>query len=119
MAIVVVVVVAEPPVALASTGATITDSTGKTYIDAAGGAIVVNVGHGRASIGDAMADQVRRLAYPHGSAFTTGALGTFAGAVWRVRAHAAKTPAPKTKNARDAQVPHKSANPTHVKISKP
>jgi len=75
---------AEPPVAVESTGATITDSTGKTYIDAAGGAIVVNVGHGRASIADAMADQVRRLAYAHGSAFTSGPLETYAAAVGEV-----------------------------------
>ena len=69
---------AQPPVAVESSGATITDATGKTYIDAAGGAIVVNVGHGRASIADAMADQVRRLAYAHGSAFTTEPLETYA-----------------------------------------
>ena len=65
---------AEPPVAVESSGATIRDSEGRTYIDAAGGAIVVNVGHGRSSIADALADQVRRLAYAHGSAFTTEAL---------------------------------------------
>jgi hypothetical protein len=57
---------AEPPVAVESSGATITDSTGKTYIDAAGGAIVVNVGHGRASIADAMADQVGDWPMPTG-----------------------------------------------------
>ena len=76
--------VAEPPVAVESSGATITDSQGKTYIDAAGGAIVVNVGHGRASIADAMADQVRRLAYAHGSAFTTEPLEAYAAAVGEV-----------------------------------
>ena len=43
---------AEPPVAVESSGATITDAAGRAYIDAAGGAIVVNVGHGRASIAD-------------------------------------------------------------------
>jgi adenosylmethionine-8-amino-7-oxononanoate aminotransferase len=69
---------AEPPVAVESSGATIRDSEGRTYIDAAGGAIVVNVGHGRASIADVMAEQVRRLAYAHGSAFTTEALETYA-----------------------------------------
>ena len=63
--------VSDPPVAVESRGATISDSEGKTYIDAAGGAIVVNVGHGRASIADVISDQVRRLAYAHGSAFTS------------------------------------------------
>ncbi len=72
---------ADPPVAVASSGSTIEDSEGRTYIDAAGGAIVVNVGHGRASIADTMADQVRRLAYAHGSAFTSEPLESYATAV--------------------------------------
>jgi adenosylmethionine-8-amino-7-oxononanoate aminotransferase len=74
----------DPPVAVASNGSTIEDADGRTYIDAAGGAIVVNVGHGRSSIADVMADQVRRLAYAHGSAFTTEALETYAAAVAEV-----------------------------------
>ena len=72
---------ADPPVAVSSRGSTIEDADGRTYIDAAGGAIVVNVGHGRASIADVMAHQVRRLAYAHGSAFTTEPLETYAAAV--------------------------------------
>ena len=72
---------ADPPVAVESSGSTIRDSEGRDYIDAAGGAIVVNVGHGRASIADVMADQVRRLAYAHGSAFTSEPLETYATAV--------------------------------------
>lgn len=66
---------------MASHGSTIEDADGKTYIDAAGGAIVVNVGHGRASIADAMSEQVRRLAYAHGSAFTSEPLEAYAAAV--------------------------------------
>lgn len=73
--------VTDPPVAVESSGATIRDADGRTYIDAAGGAIVVNVGHGRASIADVMADQVRRLAYAHGSAFTSEPLEAYAAAV--------------------------------------
>jgi adenosylmethionine-8-amino-7-oxononanoate aminotransferase len=72
---------ADPPVAVASSGATIQDSEGRSYIDAAGGAIVVNVGHGRSSIADVMADQVRRLGYAHGSAFTSEPLEAYATAV--------------------------------------
>ncbi len=72
---------ADPPVAVESSGATIRDAEGRTYIDAAGGAIVVNVGHGRASIADKMADQVRRLGYAHGSAFTSAPLEAYAAAV--------------------------------------
>jgi adenosylmethionine-8-amino-7-oxononanoate aminotransferase len=74
----------DPPVAVASNGSTIHDADGRTYIDGAGGAIVVNVGHGRSSIADVMADQVRRLAYAHGSAFTTEPLETYAAAVAEV-----------------------------------
>ena len=62
---------ADPPVAVEAAGSTIVDADGREYLDAAGGAIVVNVGHGRREIADAMADQAARLAYAHGSAFTT------------------------------------------------
>jgi hypothetical protein len=70
--------VAEPPVAVRAEGSTIWDSTGREYLDAAGGAIVVNVGHGRREIAAAMADQAGRLAYAHGSAFTTEPLESYA-----------------------------------------
>jgi adenosylmethionine-8-amino-7-oxononanoate aminotransferase len=75
---------ADPPVAVESTGATIRDSEGRTYIDAAGGAIVVNVGHGRESVADLLAEQVRRLGYAHGSAFTSEPLEAYAAAVGEV-----------------------------------
>ena len=73
--------VSDPPVAVEARDSTIRDAEGREYIDAAGGAIVVNVGHGRSSIADVMADQVRRLDYAHGSAFTTEPLETYAAAV--------------------------------------
>lgn len=69
---------ADPPVAVEAFGSTIRDAQGREYLDAAGGAIVVNVGHGRASIAEAMADQAGRLAYAHGSAFTTEPLEAYA-----------------------------------------
>ena len=68
----------EPPVAVRAEGSTIWDATGKAYLDAAGGAIVVNVGHGRASIAQVMAEQAGRLAYAHGSAFTTESMERYA-----------------------------------------
>ena len=71
-------VVADPPVAVTAHGSTIVDAAGRSYLDAAGGAIVVNVGHGRQEIADAMADQAGRLAYAHGSAFTTEPLEAYA-----------------------------------------
>src|SRR6185436_20879910 len=60
----------DPPVAVEAHGSTIRDANGREYLDAAGGAIVVNVGHGRSSIGHVLAEQQSRLAYAHGSAFT-------------------------------------------------
>ncbi len=67
-----------PPVAVGAEGSTIHAADGRTYLDAAGGAIVVNVGHGRGSIAAAMADQASRIAYAHGSAFTTEPLEAYA-----------------------------------------
>ena len=72
-----------PPVAVAAHGSTIVDADGREYLDAAGGAIVVNVGHGRREIADALADQVARLSYAHGSAFTTEPLERYAAEVGR------------------------------------
>jgi adenosylmethionine-8-amino-7-oxononanoate aminotransferase len=64
-------------------GARLWDADGREYIDAAGGAIVVNVGHGRREIAAVMADQALRLAYAHGSAFTTEPLEAYAQEVGR------------------------------------
>src|SRR4029078_12509753 len=47
----------DPPVAVEAHGTTIVDADGREYLDAAGGAIVVNVGHGRAEIAAVMAAQ--------------------------------------------------------------
>ncbi len=71
----------DPPVAVRAEGSTIWAADGREYLDAAGGAIVVNVGHGRREVAAAMADQATRLAYAHGSAFTTEPLERYAAAV--------------------------------------
>jgi adenosylmethionine-8-amino-7-oxononanoate aminotransferase len=68
----------EPPVAVSAHDSTIVDADGREYLDAAGGAIVVNVGHGRREVADAAARQAARLAYAHGSAFTTEPLERYA-----------------------------------------
>jgi adenosylmethionine-8-amino-7-oxononanoate aminotransferase len=73
--------VPEPPVAVAAHGSTIVDADGREYLDAAGGAIVVNVGHGRREIAEAIAEQAGRLAYAHGSAFTTEPVERYAAEV--------------------------------------
>jgi adenosylmethionine-8-amino-7-oxononanoate aminotransferase len=73
--------VADPPVAVEAHGSTIVDAEGREYLDAAGGAIVVGVGHGRTAIAAAMADQAARVAFAHGSAFTTESLEAYAAEV--------------------------------------
>jgi adenosylmethionine-8-amino-7-oxononanoate aminotransferase len=75
--------VADPPIAVEAHGSTIRSADGREYLDAAGGAIVVNVGHGRPEIAAAMADQAARLAYAHGSAFTSEPLEAYAREVAR------------------------------------
>jgi adenosylmethionine-8-amino-7-oxononanoate aminotransferase len=73
----------DPPVAVEAFGCTIRDAAGREYLDAAGGAVVVNVGHGRREVAEAMAAQAARLAYAHGSVFTTEPLEAYAAAVGR------------------------------------
>ena len=68
----------DPPVAVEAHGSTIRDATGREFLDAAGGAIVVNVGHGRSEIARVMAEQAKRLAYAHPSAFTTEPVEAYA-----------------------------------------
>jgi len=73
----------DPPVAVRASGSTIWDAEGREYLDAAGGAIVVGVGHGRGEIAAVLAAQAGRLAYVHGSVFTTEPLETYAREVAR------------------------------------
>jgi len=67
-----------PPVAVRAEGSTIWDADGRAYLDAAGGAIVVGVGHGRESVARVMAEQASRVAYAHGTAFASDALERYA-----------------------------------------
>jgi adenosylmethionine-8-amino-7-oxononanoate aminotransferase len=69
------------PVAVEAHGSTIRDATGREYLDAAGGAVVVNVGHGRESIARILGEQAGRLSYAHGSAFTTEPVEAYAAEV--------------------------------------
>jgi adenosylmethionine-8-amino-7-oxononanoate aminotransferase len=66
------------PTAVRADGAWIEDADGRRYLDAAGGAIVVNVGHGDASVVDAIASHLSALDYVHGTMFTTEALEAYA-----------------------------------------
>jgi len=58
------------PVIARGEGCWLYDAEGNAFLDACGGAFVVNVGHGVAEIADAMARQARRLAYVSGAAFS-------------------------------------------------
>lgn len=60
-----------PPTAVTGEGAWITDSAGKRYLDACGGAAVSCLGHGHPDVLAAMHGQIDKLAYAHTSFFTT------------------------------------------------
>lgn len=62
-----------PPAAEAK-GVYITDSVGKRYLDASGGPLLVNVGHGREEIAKAIYEQTLQCDYVHGTMFTTPAV---------------------------------------------
>lgn len=69
------------PVASHAHGVYIYDASGKRYLDGSGGPLVVNVGHGRTEIVEAMADQARAIAYAHATMFTTGVIEEYAKAL--------------------------------------
>jgi len=60
-----------PPLAVAASGVTVRDSSGKTYIDASGGAAVSSLGHGHPHVIAAMHRQIDACAYAHTAFFTT------------------------------------------------
>lgn len=68
----------ELPWAVKAEGVWIEDREGQRYLDGAGGAIVVNVGHGDRAVLDAMAAQASNVQYVHGTMFTTEALEAYA-----------------------------------------
>jgi adenosylmethionine-8-amino-7-oxononanoate aminotransferase len=69
------------PIADRAEGTTIWDVAGRAYLDAAGGAVVVNIGHGRRSVAEVMAAQAGRVAYVHGTSFSSDSLEGFAAEV--------------------------------------
>jgi adenosylmethionine-8-amino-7-oxononanoate aminotransferase len=66
-----------PTVARAE-GACLWDTDGTRYLDAAGGAIVVGIGHGDPDVLQAMTQQAGRVAYAHGTQFTSEVLEAYA-----------------------------------------
>ena len=60
------------------------DKQGKRYLDGSGGPLVVNVGHGRAEIVEAMQRQLETTAYAHAIMFTSEPLEDYAAALSEV-----------------------------------
>ena len=52
-----------PPVVESADGCTLYFSDGREVIDAGGGAVAVNIGHGRAEVAEAVAEATRRVSY--------------------------------------------------------
>lgn len=61
------------PQAVRGEGCYLHTADGRKLLDAAGGAAVVTIGHGVASVAEAMAEQARRVAYVHSAQFLTEA----------------------------------------------
>jgi adenosylmethionine-8-amino-7-oxononanoate aminotransferase len=68
----------ELPIVARASGAELWDTTGKRYLDGSGGAVVVNVGHGRVEVAAAMARQAEAVAYVHGTQFTSAVIEDYA-----------------------------------------
>ena len=73
------------PHATKAEGIYIYGSHGKRYIDATGGPILVNVGHGRREIADAVRNQIMECDYVHGTMFQAPVIEELAG---RLAGHA-------------------------------
>ena len=65
------------PVVERGEGVYLYDADGRRYLDASGGPLVVNIGHGVRSVAEAMAAQAAQVAYVHGERFTTAALEAY------------------------------------------
>ena len=61
----------EPDLAVRGDGLMLTLANGRRILDASGGAAVACLGHGHAEVADAVAKQVRQLAYAHSGSFTS------------------------------------------------
>ncbi|HVO83454.1 MAG TPA: aminotransferase class III-fold pyridoxal phosphate-dependent enzyme [Syntrophobacteria bacterium] len=69
------------PRAVEADGVWVTDSSGRQYLDASGGPLVVNLGHCREEIARALYDQALRCDYVHPTMFTTSAVEELATAL--------------------------------------
>jgi hypothetical protein len=60
------------------------DENGKRYIDGSGGALVVNIGHGRKEVLQKITEQVERVGYVHGTQFTTKSIEAYGDALGEI-----------------------------------
>ena len=67
----------EYPVIERGEGVYLYDIEGRRYLDASGGPLVANIGHGVRSVAEAMTGQAVQVAYVHGNLFTTPVLETY------------------------------------------
>ena len=72
------------PLATRGEGIYLFDESGKRYIDGSGGAVVVNVGHGRSEILQKITEQMGQVGYVHGTQFTTQAVEAYAEALGEI-----------------------------------
>src|SRR5438093_10991252 len=66
------------PLVIKGEGCWLYDSEGRSYLDGCGGAFVACLGHGVSEVVEAMGDQVRRVGYVSGMAFTNEAVEALA-----------------------------------------
>ncbi len=60
----------ELPLIVRGQGVWLYDEAGRDYLDACGGAYVANLGHGVGTVAEAVAEQIKKVAYVNGTAFT-------------------------------------------------
>ena len=61
------------PTVASAKGVRITDTDGRTYLDACSGAVVANLGHGVTEINDAISEQLSKIAFAHTTQFVSEA----------------------------------------------
>lgn len=69
------------PLITRAEGVYLYDESGKQYLDGSGGALVVNIGHGQSEIAQVIEEQLKQVAYVHGTQFTTRAVEEYAAAL--------------------------------------
>lgn len=75
------------PLCVKGKGIYLYDQNGKRYIDGSGGPVCVNIGHGVEEIAEAARDQFQKVAYVHGTQFTTMPLEQYAKELAEVLPH--------------------------------